>query len=139
MQIIEINKWDALARAGFTYQADGAATPEANRWRSYADDAIAGRPWAGNCDALGSTVLDLCTRAGIPLQDAYRLCVYASSDGSGHFVGCCSDQIGKMWIVGDTFRDAPYPVVEMHHKPDIYNRLSEQVWRKGVPWTMAPA
>lgn len=129
----EIIGWDARARAQFTYQADPQGE---DTWRSHFADVIANRPWSDDCDGLAETVLDLCVRAGLPVSCAFRLVVEASSDGSGHMVGCVIDVVGNMWIVGDTFVPHPYPAAAMLHKPDIYNRLSEQAWRGGAPWKL---
>jgi hypothetical protein len=143
MRLTELTNWDALARAHFTYQADGAI----DEWLSHADEALAGKPWFDDCDGLASTYLDLCTRAGLPLQDAYQMAVIAPN-GQGHMVACTKASEGRLWIGGDTF--APiYAAERMRHKPQIYHRLSEftidpvskqikQTWRKGAPWILQP-
>lgn len=131
-----IRRLDAEARQNFTYKPD-----QVDNWRSHADDALKGAAWAGDCDDLASTVLDLTGRQGAALSDRYRLLV--SSTGSNtvdHMVGCVVDGQGKFWIVGDTF-DAAYPAAQMKHRGLFYNRLSEAVspptWRDGVPWEKA--
>lgn len=133
MLVNEIISWDAKARQNFTYQAD---PPGEDTWRSHAADVLSGKPWSDDCDGLAETVLDLCIRAGLPITCAFRLVVRASSDGSGHMVGCIFDVVGSIWIVGDTFVPFPYPAAQMRHTPDIYNRLSEQAWRAGAPWKL---
>lgn len=135
MLIDEIITWDRRARAQWTYISDPA---DKDIWRSHADDVLANRPWGDDCDGLAETVLDLCCRAGLARACAYRLVVKASSDGSGHMVGCVIDVVGRMWIVGDTFVPNPYPAEAMRHRADIYNRLSEQAWRGGAPWQLVP-
>lgn len=134
MKYADIFRWDARARAGFTYQEDPLAF---DNWRTHALDVLNGKPWADDCDGLAMTVLDLCIRDGLPMEDAFRLAVRAASDGSGHMVGCVYDDDLNIWIVGDTF-EAPYMADFMRHKPNIYNRMSEQEWRAGVPWRLTP-
>lgn len=127
----EIRHCDSVARRRFTYREDG----KIDEWRSHADEALAGEPYADDCDGLASTAIDLCCRAGLPEADAYRLAVFASSDGSGHMVACATDDDGRMWIIGDTFRSA-YRAEQIQHKSNIYRRLSESPWRGGFPWTL---
>lgn len=137
MNIFEIDAADGQARGKFTYKPDGAT----DNWRSHADEVLAGTPWEGDCDDLASTVLDLCGRQGVPLEDRYRLLV-SSTGGKlpDHMVGCVRGSDGAFRLVGDTFR-AAYDVTSMAHKGIVYNRLSENpphvaetIWREGVPW-----
>lgn len=128
-----IKTHDRDARRNFTYRAEPG-----DSWRSHAEDVRAARKWAGDCDDLASTALDLMGIAGLALEDRYRLVV--KSVNGYHMVGCAVDAEGQFWIVGDTFR-ACYPASLMAHKPVEYNRLSEAgadpVWREGIPWEKA--
>lgn len=145
MNFAEIKHWDDAARKNFAYLADGPK----DLWRSHADDVLANKSWQDDCDGLAMTVLDLCVRAGLPMEDAFRLAVYASSDGSGHMAGGIYDDELSIWVVGDTFK-AAYPAAWMLHKPNVYNRLSERridpitgkdisQWRGGAPWIVKGA
>jgi hypothetical protein len=143
MLIEQIQHWERIARQGFSYVADNARTTDEDKWFSRGDEAVAGKPWTGDCANLASTVLDLCGRAGMPLSVRYFLVVIAQGTQEGHAVGCVSDDTGKLLIVGDTFADAPYPAAEMKHMPVDYHRLSEAEmidgrpvfkWRAGIPW-----
>jgi predicted transglutaminase-like cysteine proteinase len=124
---------DRQARRGFTYKPDVA-----DEWRSHSKDVYEGKSWEGDCDDLASTVLDLLASHGAPLEDLYRLIVVTKT-GVGHMIGAIKEEDGgRFWIVGDTFKDSPYPVSSMEHKPHEYNRLSEAgantTWRMGLPW-----
>lgn len=136
LDIATIATLDHSARQHFTYKKDPVSF---DNWRSHADDVLAGQAWQGDCDDLTSTVLDLCGRKGMSLPERYRLIVDSDHDGKpDHMVGCVLDSKNQLWIVGDTFVDHPYPILNMKHKPYEYNRLSEAgeepVWRAGVPW-----
>jgi predicted transglutaminase-like cysteine proteinase len=132
MLLVEVERWDGRARWNFTYEADGAI----DNWLSHADEVLRDVPWKDDCDGLASTVIDLCCRAGLKEENAFRLAVFASSDGSGHMVGCVITDDGRIWIVGDTFVNEPYLAQNMRHKPHIYRRLSESVWREGALWKL---
>lgn len=131
MSPAEIQKHDQEARRGFTYKADG----KIDEWLSHADDVKTGKPYQDDCDGLASTAVDLCCRAGLPEDRAFRLAVAASSDGSGHMVAAVMDDAGHFWVIGDTFRSA-YAAERMLHKPIEYRRLSESAWREGAPWSV---
>lgn len=132
MKAVDIARWDARTRRSFSYVAD----KDGDTWRSHAAEVLADEPWADDCDGLAETCLDLCCRTGLKTEDAYRLAVFASSDGSGHMVGCAKDDDGQLWIVGDTFSDKPYLASHMRHRPNVYNRLAEDIWREGAPWRL---
>lgn len=126
---------DRRARAGFRYQTDGVF----DTWRSHADQVLAGEAWVGDCDDLASTVLDLLTRQGLPLDRAFRLLV-ASGDAPGfdHLVGAVRTLDGFV-VVGDTFGGA-YPAGAMAHRAFAYQCLDafaagEDGWRDGAPWS----
>lgn len=130
----EIRRWDLAARARYVYQPDAPGT---DTWRSHAPDVLAGCAWAGDCDDLASTVLDLCDRAGAQLPEQYRLIVTAPN-GEGHMIAAQVDDAGRIWIIGDTFGSEPYPAESCPHKPVRYQRMSEvadDTWREGAPWT----
>lgn len=134
MYLSALRAADAQARQHFTYKPDiGPDT-----WRSHADDALHGTAWAGDCDDLASTVLDLLGREGMSLADRYRLFVSTTGDDQvDHMVACVSADDGSFWIVGDTF--APiYPAGQMKHRGLFYTRLSEAGERReGNPWGFA--
>lgn len=148
MKSDDIRHWEELARKGFKYVADNAKTVAEDKWTSRADEALAGKPWPGDCANLATTVLDLCGRAGVPLFDRFFLVVEADpGDGKlvGHAVGAIEDEDGLMWIVGDTFSEAPYMAQRMRHIPVDYHWQSEVEmvdgkpvfkWRKGIPWAV---
>lgn len=133
MLLSELSHWQAVALQGFSYLADPVGK---DTWRSHAIEALAGTPWHDDCDGLAETVLDLCFQHGCALSDGYRLVVAASSDGSGHMVACINTSDVGLMICGDTFNPLPYYAEMIRHKPNVYNRLSEQSWRKGFPWTL---
>lgn len=122
---------DRLARKRFTYKSEPGDT-----WRSHADAALSGEAWAGDCDDLASTVLDILGREGLPLEDRFRLVVATEGKKPNHLIACAFID-GSFQIVGDTFRPA-YPAKAMRHRGIFYNRLSETkpeaIWREGVPW-----
>lgn len=124
---------DRLARAGFTYLAD----PDGDLWRSHADDALNGRKWAGDCDDLASTVLDLASRDGYRLDRLFRLFVSTGkSKAPDHMVAVMKGPDLKLWVVGDTFKPA-YRLSEMTHRPVFYEKMD--VAAAGVLWKGAPA
>lgn len=130
MNHLRIQDIDATARANFTYLADPQG---ADTWRSYADQARAAVPWEGDCDDLVSTVLDLLGRAGLPLEQRFRLVVRPSGSPDQHMIGMAVDDGGQFWIVGDT--EGPiYPADACTYAADVYQRLSERFWRAGFPW-----
>lgn len=134
MLAAEVRYWDLLARRVFIYTPDG----NIDEWRSHADEALRGETIRDDCDGLASTVVDLCFRAGCPEDMLNRLAVKASSDGSGHMVAGIETEDAGFIIAGDTFR-APYPAAEIRHKPIMYRKLSEPVWRDGFPFTILSA
>lgn len=136
MRADEIIGFDRLARAHFTYESDG----KIDTWRSHADAALAGQPWAGDCDDLTSTVMDLLGRGGLPLSQRYRLIVDGKGDGTpNHMVGAAQDSAKGFWVVGDTGKPA-FEAFRMLYKPLMYQRLDEWAtsgegaWRTGAPW-----
>lgn len=140
MLATEIQQLDLAARRRFTYRRDRADRDE---WRSHADQVLAGEYWAGDCDDLASTVLDLAGRDGAPLALRFRLLADASppSGRFNHMVAAIQDEAGRFWIVGDTF--APAHTAEgFLHRPFAYHRLDEYrdgdpLWRDGAPWQQA--
>lgn len=142
----DFNKQEAKARAGYSYQLDGAT----DVWLSHADEVLRGSLWADDCDGLAETILDLIARAGCPLNRLYRLAVIAPN-GEGHMTGAGVDDAGRVWILGDTFATGPYRAENVRHTAKIYNRLDETwgrdpvtgkpiaKWRKGFPWQLVDA
>lgn len=132
----QIAALDAKARAHFTYFVD-----DVMKWRSHADDVLAGNPWKGYCADLVSTVNDLLGREGELTKDRYRLLVSTTDRAvPDHTVGAVQCDDGTWLIVGDT-NAAAYPAPQMDYRPIYYNRLSEAgsnpTWRFGVPWKAA--
>lgn len=136
MNITDITKADKDARSRYTYKADPAND---DNWRSHADEVLHHVAWEGDCDDLASTVLDLLDRAGMKLEDQYRLIVWATGH-VGHMVACVFDDDGTPWIVGDTYVAYPYTAVNMPHIPNLYQKMTEvvpdDIWHKNVPWTL---
>lgn len=132
MKAAELAQVDTRARAKFTYVAD----VQMDRWRSHADDVERGAAWEGDCDDLASTVLDLLGRAGLDLEDRYRLTVSVGRNGVvDHMVTAARDDDGRFWILGDTFAGS-YRAEDMRHEPISYNHLTEKAWRQGAPWAV---
>jgi hypothetical protein len=138
MHADQIKATDAAARARFTYRGDGLF----DQWRSHADDVLAGRAWAGDCDDMASTVLDLLGREGLALDRRFRMWVASRGTMIDHMVACAVDDQGRFWIVGDTFAPA-YPAGDMRHSPMQSWRLDERRadgtpnLREGAPFTRA--
>lgn len=130
----EVRHLDSLARRVFTYTPDG----KIDEWRSHSYEALNALPIYDDCDGLASTVVELCFKGGAPLKDLYRIACHASSDGSGHMVGCIETKDAGFLIIGDTFR-APYPAAQIQHKPNIYRRLTSPDWQEGFPFTITRA
>lgn len=128
-----IREWDLKARELYTRRAD---PPDYDNWRSYADDVLAGRPWAGDCDDLTSTVVDLLNRAGVPKSGLYRVLVNASGARFiDHMIGCVWDDDGRAWIVGDALAGEPYPAEQCRYPVCRYETLDAlKTWRSGAPW-----
>lgn len=136
MESSKIKELDALSRKTFTYKTDG----KIDTWRSHADEALAGSKWVGDCDDLGSTVLDLLHRNGQPLDKCWRLYVDSqrrSSDPKNmdHLVACTVDSEGNWWIVGDTFGPS-YSIERMRHIGTCFQRMDKalEAPQAGVPW-----
>lgn len=135
--IAQLRYADKVARAHFTYKADGTR-PEENTWRSLADEALAGKSWVGDCDDLASTALDILTRT-LPddaLDKCFRLEVASPDCPAGvpfdHMIGAVMLPGLNLWIIGDTFGEA-YPASRMPHRIVNYSKLSEgTVWKKGT-------
>lgn len=128
-----IQRWDALARANWTYYEVPDGTTRL--WRSFAAQALAGHAWSGDCADLSATALDLLSRAGTLTSNLYRLEVDSSNCGhADHCIAATWDDQGQAWIVGDTFHPA-YPAGQCLHTPVSYQRLDETyVTRQGAPW-----
>jgi hypothetical protein len=71
--------------------------------------------WRGNCVNLAWTTLGLLQRSGSPRDALYVLLVLDAQHGGLHAVGLADDDLGRGWVVGDTFSPA-YPYAAMHHK-----------------------
>ena len=123
--------------ARFTYVDDETQFKVADDWRTYADQLLADPKYQmhDDCDSFAGTVIDLCSRAGISKENLYRLAVTTSDAPLGsppnHMVGAVQDA-SSVWIV-DCENKSVYPISEMSHTADVYNRMSEPlVWRKWV-------
>jgi len=135
MRPAEIIAIDARARARFVYVEDVM-----DMWRSHADAVERGEEWRGDCDDLTSTTLDLLTRAGLPITQAYRLHVNAgngphagnSATDVNHQIAVVLDDRGDAWVVGDTFGPA-YPYTRMEHVVCYHHRLDRRS-SKGAPF-----
>lgn len=127
---------DNLAQRFFSYQPEPGKT---DVWRSFADQAVAGQRWKGDCDDLASTALDLLVRAHPDVDQSllFRLCVATPECERwvpyDHMVAAYINHLGNLVCFGDTFgvparpRDRGYRVAQ-------YSRLSEGiVWRQGSP------
>lgn len=125
----QVRHLDSLARRVFIYTPDG----KIDEWRSHSYEALNGLTIRDDCDGLASTVVELCFKSGARLSELYRLAVFASSDGSGHMVGCVETSDEGFLIVGDTFR-SPYSATQIQHKPNIYRRLTSPDWQEGFPF-----
>lgn len=130
----EVRHWDSLARRVFVYTPDG----KIDEWRSHPYEALNGLPIRDDCDGLASTVVHLCFKDGAKLTDLYRIACFASSDGSGHMVGCIETSDEGFLIIGDTFR-SPYKAAQIKHKPNIYRRLTSPDWQEGFPFEIVDA
>lgn len=92
-----------------------------DRWQSFADEALAGRSWAGDCDDLVFTVLDLMARRGFPASRIYRVTLSTTTPGELHMVGVVRLSDGRLIVVGDatrgSFYDYPagWPLVALNH------------------------
>ena len=89
---------------------DPSNNPE--HWESFADSALAGKPWVGDCDNLAFTVLDLLARQGFPIERMWRLQARASTRGILHMVGGVQLSDGRFLVVGDAMRKGYYPMPE---------------------------
>jgi hypothetical protein len=135
MFLSDLKKIDAECRRRFTYVVTDF---ELYHWRSHGDEVLQGKSWEDCCSGLTSTVLDLVTRTGEPLENCCRLLVGLNTKRSpDHMVGAVLTEQG-WWVVGDTTPLPPYKASSMRHHTFFYNLLSEAgldpVWRTGVPW-----
>jgi hypothetical protein len=101
---------DHQVRVGFHYQQ-----PVAQPIKDYAAAVIANQPWRGNCVNLAMTTLAMIKRAGSPPGTLSALLVLDAQYGGQHAVGLASDDLGRKWVVGDTFGQA-YPYSAMRHR-----------------------
>lgn len=106
-RIVEI---DQQVRTRFHYRQ-----PATHPLWAFEDQVIADQPWEGNCVNLAMTTLGLIRRAGSPPGTLQALLVRDAQYGGQHAVGVATDDLGRKWVVGDTFRPA-YPLSVMRHK-----------------------
>lgn len=107
---IALVEWaEKTARASWR-TPDPSNNPE--HWESFADAALAGKKWVGDCDNLTFTVLDLLSRQGFPMERMWRLQARASTKGILHMVGGVQLTDGRFVIVGDAMRNSYYPMPE---------------------------
>lgn len=132
-----IRKTDHRARALFTYKGDAL---NMDTWRSFADQVLAGDAWAGDCDDLASTILDLLGRDGLPLNRRYRLLIATQGDGwIDHQAACVQDDQGRFLMVGDTFGPAYSPpcisgAIRRYQRMDEWRGDGRPLWRDGAPF-----
>ena len=126
MNAYQIAEIDNRVRLKFTYVRD-----EYDMWTSYADEILRGENIKGDCDDLASTVLDIMAREGADPAKMYRAQVSTTKTGPvDHMVGMITDDLGRLWIVGDTFKSA-YRANRMSHRLVKTAKLSEGLgWRK---------
>ena len=112
---------EQIARRGWSYEFD---EPNRDTWRSEATECLQAHQnqevhrWKGDCDDLGSTVLDLACRFGVAPEQLYRAMVsspQARGDQIDHYVGLY-EQDGEWWVIGDTFESRPTPLRRSSHK-----------------------
>lgn len=104
---------DAKARRNFIYTSEPG-----DKWRSFADYALANERWRGDCDDLTSTAADIAIRMGIKKHQLWFAVVATGQAGRGkadHLVGLAKDENGKWWVIGDTFGPI-YPLASMQHE-----------------------
>lgn len=119
-----IREIDRQIRARFTYTGDG----KKDAWLSYADRVLEGLPWAGDCDDLTATILDMVTREGHPPGDCYYLMVDSTGGTKiDHMVGLILSPEGEQYVVGDTFGPI-YSVRKMRHNPLRISPWTELNW-----------
>jgi hypothetical protein len=122
-------KWDSAARKYYTYEYDKVLYGKSDKWVSKADDVLAGKAWKGDCDDLGSTVLDLLLRDGYPKKYLYRCLVNTKgfTDKIDHFIALASDG-NAMYVIGDTFGPI-YPLKKIKHKIVAVSNVTD-----GLKW-----
>jgi len=100
---------EKVARASWR-TPDPKNNPE--HWESFADRALAGKAWVGDCDNLTFTVLDLLARQGFPVERMYRVQRPTKNPSIYHMVGMVQLSDGRYFIVGDAANadDAAYEV-----------------------------
>lgn len=103
---------DAKARRNFIYTKEDRDT-----WRSFADYALAGQRWRGDCDDLTSTTAEIAIRLGARKNQLWFAVVATGQEGNkpDHLVGLAKDENGKWWVIGDTFKPI-YALASMKHE-----------------------
>jgi hypothetical protein len=101
---------DREVRARFEYEQ-----PVAHPAWDFSPAVEAHQPWRGNCVNLAWTTLSMLERSGSPRDTLYVLLVLDAQHAGLHAVGLADDDLGRQWIVGDTFSPA-YPYAAMRHK-----------------------
>lgn len=110
----KLKQADALARKNHEYAYD---KPGEDQWRSFANVALQGKKWYGDCDDLASTTCDIAVRLGVPLKNLWFVHVSSTRNGrTDHMIAFGKDEKGKLWVIGDTFGPC-YPVSQMSHGP----------------------
>jgi len=129
-----IKTLDARVRKLFTYVHDKHG---ADLWTSYASNVKLNKPFYGDCDDLASTTLDMISQLGYPKTCMARGLVSSKKNSLvDHMIAYCMDNLGKVWVVGDTFGPA-YPISRMQHQQLEYSPVTTGIsWSKGkIPGT----
>lgn len=118
---------DSRVRDDFTYSSDIIDT-----WRVHSHEVMNTRAWAGDCDDLATTALDMLARQGQPLDRMWLVLVAAkqSSKVSGrldHLIAIVEDDQGRFWIVGDT-SEVTVELKFMKYRPLAYMSTNDRVW-----------
>lgn len=117
---------DGKARAALRLRAD-----RKDVWRSYADKVLKGDRFAGDCDDLVSTVLDLWTRAGAPAHQIGRIVLdnpFPEEGGDPQHMVATIEIDGVVYIAADTY--GPMQTLEASGYEAIWtNRASD-----GLKW-----
>lgn len=134
MDIDRIKQIVGEAFLHYTYQEDPLGR---DTWVSHADDVYDGKRWAGDCDDITSTCLDLLSRAGASSEAMWRGMVRTQNATTAtghpdHMVGYIRDDVGHIWVVGDTYNHIPYPLQLMEHQ-QIKNSPCD-----GIVWYSSP-
>ena len=97
-------------------------------WESFADEALQGKTWVGDCDNLTFTVMDLLARNGFPTDRMFRVIGPSSKAGVGHMVGVVKLADGELLIVGDSMKRAPYALPGRYKMTSVNQVSNGRIW-----------